>query len=269
MDVKLQIQFEGTAPGLAEHRLSLGAFSKALEQLLATYRRIASGLITNALEEPGYGISGGKYAKEAERLDLEIEAITEGSTGLEILCTSRLGVGDNLQLFAGLALDTSRQMLDYIEAESRGQPRHVAARKFLAALPPGVSGQRYRLLHNGKCDKEVTIGEFAVLELPRPGPHLESFVGFVVGVGFEPGKAEVRLKHLSTERQVTCSATPEQVGAAIRLRDLQADAMILAGQKCRLLWLRPSEPGWEPPPAEERTKMVLDKWDDVLRRLPR
>jgi hypothetical protein len=75
VDVKLEVRFEGTAPGLPEHRLSLGAFGKALDQLLATYRRIASGMITNALDEPGYGMSGGKYAKEAERLDLELEAI--------------------------------------------------------------------------------------------------------------------------------------------------------------------------------------------------
>ncbi|MGI5860712.1 MAG: hypothetical protein ACOX6T_01495 [Myxococcales bacterium] len=158
-------------------------------------------------------------------------------------------------------------MLDYIEAESRGQPRHVAARKYLAALPPGVTGQRYKLLHNGKCDKEIAIGELSILELPRPGPHLELLPAFVVGVGFEPGKSEVRLRHCSTGRLVTCSATAEQVEAAIGLRDRPADAMVLAGQKCRLLWLRPSDAQWQPPTADERTELIFDKWGEVLRRL--
>jgi hypothetical protein len=247
--------------------LSLGAFAKALELLLGTYRRVASGLLTNALEDPTYGTGGGKYAKQAERLDFEIESVTDGSLGLSIQCTSHFPPGANLDLFSDLPLRAGQQLLEYIEAESKGQPRHVGTRKYLASLPRGVSGQRYRLFRDSVCEKEVAVGEVELLQLPEETPHLEMLRGFVVGVGFEPGKPEIRLKTIEPSRQITASASPEWVQKALDFRKVEADALVLVGERSKLLWLRPANQAWKQPSPEEREAFIFSKWDELLRRL--
>lgn len=267
METRIEIHWTGTAPGLAEHRLSLGAFAKALELLLAAYRRIASGLLTSAREDPTCGAGGGKYAKQAERLDLEIESVSEGSLSLSVQCASHFPLGANLDLFDDLPLRAGQQLLEHIEAESRGQPRHVGTRKYLASLPPGVSGQRYRLLRGSTCEKEVSVGELALPQLPEETPHLEMHRGFVVGVGFEPGKSEIRLKTKEPSRQITLSASPEWVQKALDFRNVEADVLVLAGERSKLLWLRPAGREWKAPSPDERAAFIFSTWDELLRRL--
>jgi hypothetical protein len=82
--VTLRVLFDGPAPSLVAHRLSIGAFADPLKQLLRAFRRIASGLVSDALGDPGYGRRGGRYTKEAESLDLAIAHLGEG-------CVSRFG----------------------------------------------------------------------------------------------------------------------------------------------------------------------------------
>ena len=64
--LQLRITFDGTAPGLAEHRLSVTAFVEPLGRLVAAYRRIASGVLSDMLDAPEYGRGGGKVCRTSK-----------------------------------------------------------------------------------------------------------------------------------------------------------------------------------------------------------
>ena len=49
MATRLEIQYDGTVPGLNEHRLSLSAFGPSLNALLRAIRRIATNMVGDAL----------------------------------------------------------------------------------------------------------------------------------------------------------------------------------------------------------------------------
>jgi len=267
MDVKINIHWSGTAPGLAQHRLSIGAFAKALEQLLATYQRIASGLINNALDDPGYGVLGGRFAKEAKHLDLEIGSISEGSLGLQVSCTSKFP--GNLDLFEDLPERAADQLLEFIDAEARGAPRHVGARKYLASLPPGITAQKYSLYSGSILKREVNLGDIDLPEFPQDVPHLEMVLGHIVGVGFEPGKPEVRLKVSEPSKTFGAAATDEWVQRALGARGIEVDALLMVGEKTRLLWFKPASTEWRPPTPEQRSELIFRQWDELLGRLAR
>src|SRR5437762_775158 len=82
MPTQLEIKWEGDAPGLAEHRLSLGAFGTPLTLLLAAVRRIASNTISMATDEK----TTGRFADAARQLDVQIEKVIEGSSGISGIC---------------------------------------------------------------------------------------------------------------------------------------------------------------------------------------
>jgi hypothetical protein len=94
---------------------------------------------------------------------------------------------------------------------------------------------------------------------------LEELSGQVIGVGFEPGRLEVRLK---TDGQIlTCAATPEQVEGALTLRGREVRALIVRSATNRILRVEDSES----PPLEMteplREQHLYSKWDELLGRL--
>ena len=87
--VELEITYDGNEPGLSEHRLSLSSFAEPLRLLLSALQRTASGIVSQALEDPDYGSRGGKLATDAKLLDLELEGVWDGCARPKFLCVAR------------------------------------------------------------------------------------------------------------------------------------------------------------------------------------
>ena len=148
--IELHALFDGHVPGLSEHRLSLGAFAEPLKMLLFALQRTASGLLSAAIDTPGYGTKGGKLAIEAKQLDLELLSMNLGCVEAHFACTTHSGPGSQMPLMDGLAAQAVERLVRDIDAEAKGTLRNAAARKFLEALPAGITRARwYAALYTG------------------------------------------------------------------------------------------------------------------------
>lgn len=120
METQLKIIWDGDAPGLAQHRLSLAEFGLALNRMLIAMRRIASGLVTQASEGDA-GLRGGRLAKVASQLDLEITGVEQGSLGLTMACVLRLAPEQSSDSLRSLADQTCAEFVTAVEYESAGR----------------------------------------------------------------------------------------------------------------------------------------------------
>src|SRR5262249_27261476 len=127
----LKISFIGEVPGLPEERLSVAAFARPLALLLQAYRRIASGLIRDALRKRNYGRRGGKYAERAATIDLELSSLThESPLTLEFQCTAKEVRANQMELFDDILDRAGVVLLDAIKAESAGHLHQYAVRYY-------------------------------------------------------------------------------------------------------------------------------------------
>lgn len=262
MGIQLKIKFDGDVPGLAEHRLDLVAFEKAITCLTTGLRRTASGLLKEAVES-----TAGRLAKGAE-LQIFLDALTEGSAQLTVSVDAPiLRRGENASFFADLPLRASKQFVEAIDAESRGEMRSVLARRFLAALPSGLNSQQYQLYNDGKVIFDVTHGAVVLPQEPAELPVVVKSEARILGLTFEP-HAEVRLDIRGTK--LTCSASDALIDTAIRLHGTDVSVMVVAdGSKGRLLWLGQADDFPAPLTKEQRAEHVLSRWEKTLERLSR
>jgi hypothetical protein len=262
---KLHIHWDGDVPGLAEHRLSLDAFGEALQALASAARRIASGLVKDAVEDPNYGQRGGRLAEKARLLDLEIAKLGDGSLGVDVVCRMRVPQGANIPLFDELPGQTVGRLLEALEQEGRGQPANAMVRKYLSRLPQGLTKHRYEQWSNGSMVREVNLGAMKLPEIEPTPPCLMEMLGTIVGLGLEASAPEVRIA--SDERKYVCAATMLQVERAIELHKEPVRAMVLMGTKPRLLWIRPMRDAGRLADEEARTGHLMARWEPLLRRL--
>lgn len=272
--VELSVIYEGTEPGLAEGRLSLSSFGEPLRLFLIALQRTASAILSSS-DNPEYGGRGGSYKAEARLLDLEIQGTVHGSAGVVFACTAHVPPGGQLtiahsvpEVFERYDLPalTAARLLQDIEAERSGRPRNAAVRRYLAAIPRGVSAQRYI----AKCGVEILgdlhVQSFKLAEIPEDAPRLLRFAGRVASVSFEGSAPHVLLKNPS--RQVRCAVSAEQLDKALALRGKDIVAAVLHGpREPALLWMRPAESPAERPPLETTAKHLLSDWRDTLTRL--
>jgi hypothetical protein len=260
MPTELKIRWQGDARGLADKRLSLSAFGEPLTLLLAALRRIATNLVTDALEDKNVG----RLANAARQLDIEIFDLVKESSGFDGLITiTAPTAGENLDLFQNLAENSGAQLLDAINSERNGILKNASVRKYLKALPPGVTYQSYELHDNGRVLREVSFGEMHIPSLPPDLPYIAHYSGRIVGVGFEPGKSEVRVK--TAAATVALSATAEQVDSALELRGADVLAVaVVRGSTHRLLILQDSQ---LPINRSTRDAAIFARWDGLLQRL--
>lgn len=265
MAAYLEIVWDGIVPGLTDRRLSLEAFGPALRELVAAVRRIASDLEMQA-RGPALERRHGRLAREAANLDVQIETIQANSP-----ITLKCAVVPIEEPARPLIVDLPDQAVDVflrdLERESRGQLAHYRVRRFLKALPSGLSEQKYRYRSSdGELRREVQIAAMALAEATQ-APHLVELDGVLVGVGFEQGKSEIKLRALTGEL-VSLSATPDQVERAIELRLQSVQALAVAEpSKTRLLRLA-VEPATAMPP-DERARFVFATWGPLLELLAR
>lgn len=265
MAYELEIHYEGEAPGIAEHRLSLDAFGAPLFYLLTALRRIATQMVSQAVGEPKVG----RFADVARNLDIEITQINGNSLGLQSVITFEQPIlqQPELPLWADLPERAGRDLLDYIERESKGQLAHKAVRTYLEQLPRGLSKQEYRLHSNGRVIKNVTISNVQLTELPPDLPYLIGFSGDIVGVGFDPGRNEVRVKPESGNT-TNIAASGEDVDRAIAMRHEKVRTLAIHTSKgTRLISLKRASEARAQFDPEDAKKKIFARWDNVLRRL--
>jgi len=267
METRITIVWDGDTPGLKEHRLSLAEFSPALKSMLDAMRRIASGIVTQAQEVGDPGSRGGRLANLARQIDLEVTGIEEGSLSLVMACVLRLAPMQNAELLDRLADQACTEFVSAIEQETTGQLRNGSVRKFLRALPAGVTTQSYSVRRSDGVEKTVTVGQMALATLPAEAPNLQEVTASIVGAGFEPGRLEVRLQDSESKRQLTCAATAGLVNTALELRAKPVRALVVeSAGKLRLLRLRLHDAAPLDLAAEKQDELLWQRWDEVLRR---
>lgn len=263
MASEIKIRWDGDVPGMVAHRLSLAAFGEPLTHLLAALRRIATQMVSTAVEPERPQI--GRFASIARQLDIEITQIEGNSTGFNGL-VSFYQPPDELPLFADLPERAVTELLESIERESRGQASNWAVRKYLSALPPTVHRQTYELRENGTTKKRVEIGDVKLMEVPEEFPSFREVTGSIIGVGFDPGRSEVRIKGETLTSNF--DASNEQVEAALTIRkDTARSFGVHDGKRTRLLRIgKASEPRFHVTP-EAIEEHIFKRWDGVFARL--
>ena len=268
MTTKIELRFEGDAPGLAEGRLSLGAFLPALGELLTALRRIGSNIIVDATGDPDHGGKGGRIHKQAEVLDLEIGEVSHNCLLIDTTTTARPKIGESRSLFDDLPERAGDELLASIEAESAGRQRNHRVRQYLDALPRGISEQRYRLLVNGAEKRVVTVGLVKPAEVSAVLPGLRDFVARASGVIFDGTQPQIRLTD-SDGGHKWHRASAAHVQTVLSNRDQALRVLVLYGaeQSSRILRLAVGDQQLPVPGPEAKRRRLFVDWDGVLRRL--
>ena len=234
-ETQLDIVWEGSVRGLTQHRVSLTEFGPAMTQLLVATRRITSQILLNAHEATEVG----RLANAAKHMDIELVSVKEGSSGFESVLAFETPDNQDL-LFGRLVEDVGSELMEAVRLESEGVYRNSAVRKYLALLPKGLEHQSYRLHDNGREIKRVEVGAMRLPAIPIPSAALLQATGNVVGVGFEPGKPEVRIKGEGVT--FTATASERQIEKALKSRGQEVSALAVASEAgSRLIALKTAD----------------------------
>lgn len=264
MALEIKIRWDGDVQGIGEHRLSLASFGDALTELLHALRRIATQMVSNAME--GEQPKTGRFADLARRVDIEIVSIQGESTGFDGVVSFAVPPDELPLIFPDLANRAVTELLDSIERESEGHLANAAVRRYLRKLPPGVHRQSYEVRDNGQVRKRIDIGDIRFSEIPDGLQSLREVEGHVVGVGFPPGKPEVRIK---TEVGVSYwDATPDDVERTLNVRKQSVRVLgVYDGKKTRLLKIAPASTSRFQLSDEAVEEHIFTRWGGVFARL--
>jgi hypothetical protein len=255
MTLELRITYEGSAPGLAAHRLSLSAFSEALGRLAFAVQRTASALLSPDSAERG------ALAAEARLIDVELAGLEHNCVTLRLECVARQH-DEPVEGVEKLAESAVLKLLDDIKAEAEEIPRSAAARRYLHALPGGVERQRYQAFKGGALLYEFECGALAFspeVQLPR----LVQIRGSVIGAKFPPAQESVSIKSGDQTVHVMTDAAGIDRALALRGRIVRV-AALMADESNRLLWIRADSGPDDPPGPVEAYKFALVNWTRTL-----
>lgn len=265
MATRLKIIWDGETKGLTEHRLSVDAFGQPLVRLLPLLRRIASGIVTKALETER--TLKGRYAEAARHIDIEIAGIEDNCSGISALITFTPPFPVQASFLGDLDARAAIEFCDSVELESKGVPKDSNVRDWLANLPIGINYQKYNVEdESGKPLRETVITDVQLAQAPSLLPCLAKYTGHVVALGLEPGKSEIRLKK-ADGHTVRLLATKEQVMAAWELRESKVRALAVQSGEQKLLSIQKNDAPEFIVTDELVEQYVFQKWGEVLRRL--
>lgn len=266
MTTKITIRFDGTTQGLSEGRLSLGKFLPALEELLTALRRIGSNIVVAATEQSERGSKGGRLAKDAAVLDLEIESVSHNCLTIEMVSTAHPRPGENQLLFNDLPELAGEELLASLDAESKGKMRNARVREYFAALPAGISKQRYALQVDGQERRTVEITDIKASIETGTLPGLREFVTKLEGVIF--AKPQLRLRESGGNAQ-WYSASAEQIETVLAHRGVSMRVLVVFGAATipKILRLSVGDAALEPASHEVRRRRLFRDWSGVLKRL--
>ena len=250
-------QYRRTSRG----RLSLNAFGSALTHLQRSLRRIATNIVNEALRERQ--ADSGRLTDAARQLDIQLTNLVTKSSGFESLVTMTPPQGYLFRLFEDLPENATTKLLDAIDAERQGVLTNASVRRYLTLLPEGLTHQTYSVHRDGKTLREISFGDVSLAEVPTDLPYIAEYLGEVVGVGFPPGEAEVRIKVNSDF--VVLKATAAQVETALGLRSLHIRARaVVHGNSRKLLLLQESH---LPINRSTQESAIFERWHGLLARL--
>ena len=256
---ELEIVWDGPVKGLADHRVSLTMFGQALDLLMKAARRIASQKLTDALEPADTG----RLASSAKNLDIEITAVKQGSGGFATFLTFEIPDSSQALLFNQLPESVGIELLDAIHSEANGTHRNSAVRNYLKALPKELTRQTYRLHENGRPIRNVEVSKLQLPEQQSPLPAFVLAEGRVAGVGFDPGRCEVRIKG-EDGFQLSAAATARQVDQALGLRSQNVHVVaVTTAAGARLLTIETDTMRVKRPSLDD----LFDQWEETYRAL--
>lgn len=265
MAYELDIHYEGAVPGIESHRLSVSAFGQPLFALLTALRRIATQIMSSAIE--GEFPTTGRFADPARNLDIEIVEVNGNSLGLRSVISFHTPLQPpqpDLPIWTDLPERAGVELLNAIERESRGQLANAAVRKYLTALPVGIKRQEYNLHSNGTPIRRIEVGEVKLTQMPNELPFLRRSTGNIVGVGFEPARSEIRVKP-DVGAITSAPANDKEVDRALEMRHEKIRILTVHTSKgTRLISLnRASDPSYKFEPEQAR-KRIFTRWESVL-----
>lgn len=270
MTTEIKIRYDGTAPGLAEGHLSLGAFLPALQELLRALRRIGSNYLTDATGSQSRGAKGGRLHRDAEVLDLVVSKIDHNCLSLEMIATATPRPGDNLLPFGDLPERAGAELLSSIEKEGlEGMPRNLIIRNYFDSLPAGIAEQRYQLCIDGKVTKDVSVGVVAKRQQTTTVPALRECVGKPVGVVFGELNPQIRLE-IEGEGAQWYDASRAHVDAVLDSRgagSVRALIVFGSGHRPRILRMSIGSGPLPMPSQDEISERLRVRWAGLMRRL--
>ena len=214
MAVELKVRWDGEAPGLAEHRFSVLALGKALNELHRALRTAATRLETG--KDPNLAPPGrGKYTNRARALDVQIKSVEDGCVllGMDVV------MGDDRQLQVVDDDLAERAVVEVLEAVKSHKALAVG---YLRALGSGVTEHSY---HATRADGTPLVSEFSLglvdMDETTVTPALIELSCTVEGVTFSAGKEAVILRDAEYGR-VKAAAKAAQVERAIALHKAEA-----------------------------------------------
>lgn len=264
MAVELRVRWDGSEPGLAEHRLSLLSFGPALTELHRALRTAATRIEKG--KDPNHPGPQKKYSARALHLDVQIKAIEDGcvNVGMDVVVAPAPDVAEDTD--DTLAASAVVTFLDSLRSRT-----HLAS-AYLKALGGGVTAHSYTAR---RADGTTLVDEFSmgVVEVDEPSlpPVLIEFRGEVVCVTFTEGREAVAIRDLDGDHgRVNATATAAQVDTAIRMRREHVPVIARVFQiehGYRLLSLRDARlPRGEHTP-EARKDYIMNKWSGLLHHL--
>jgi len=261
--VQLEIVWDGSVKGLADKRVSLAEFGDALALLVKAARRIAHDRISNAIEPSARG----RLVAAANNLDIQIAEVKHNSSGFDTIVTFEEMPLTTMPLFGnGFLESVSQELLRSIREESEGHFRNSSVRSYLRALPKGLTRQKYNLHENGRAIDSVEIGDVKLAELPDAPASLREIEGDVVGVVFESGKQEVRVKGKAST--VGFSATNEDVEKALAVRKETVRILgVHDGKHARMLRIEAADKPRFVVTPEAIEEHIYKRWANVFERL--
>jgi hypothetical protein len=122
------------------------------------------------------------------------------------------------------------------------------------------------LLQDGVLLKQLDLSAVSLPPVALPPPSIDTVIGTVSGVSFDPGPYEVWLTP-TIGGLLRCTADSESTDKALSLRSVPVEALLLRrDEKPRLLWLEPQGER-QVPTHEQKLNHVLERWSGVLSRL--
>jgi hypothetical protein len=263
--VEFTVRFDGEAPGLQRHRLSLAAFHVALGKLLSALRHklqaIASG-------DPNR--EHGRLGSLGKNFDLQLKQISDGCVTLTFDWGPSDEASDENDTGTALAERTVQGFLQDVEEEwSSPEKKSPHVYGFLRSLPEGVKTQEYEAKVGdrviGKLKLDGTEGKQA--QARRQLPRTRDFHGRVEAIRFHSENGRVRIR-TSTGELLICRATAEIIDAAVELRHHVVVGKILIRQDLvRLLTIRSEGTNPSKLTEQEKRDYLFRNWDGTLRRL--
>ena len=257
---ELKIVWDGPVKGLDVHRVSLTKFGPALGLLMTAARRIASQKLQDAAEPTRVG----RLLKAAENLDIELGETVKGSGGFATVITFEAPDTAQSLMFNQIPELVGKELLESIKSEASGTHRNSHVRNYLRSLPKELTRQDYDLHENGRSILHVELRSVSLPEeINEPLPELRKMRGRVTGVGFDPGRFEVKIRG-EDGSQVTAFSTEAQVLDALAMRAGEVDALTLASADGNKLIMLENE-------FKQTKRPTLDdiflKWGDTYRAL--